>query len=69
MSKNKNNKKIEIKEEKIEIKTDKKAEKVILTATKNTFLADGTFVKQGDKVELSREYAERLKKERANNFK
>jgi len=69
MSKNKNNKKEEVKEEKIEIKTDKKQEKVVLTATKNTFLADGTFVKQGDKVEVSREYADRVNKEKANNFK
>lgn len=69
MSKNKHNKKEEVKEEKIEIKTDKKQEKVVLTATKNTFLADGTFVKQGDKVEVSREYADRVKKEKANNFK
>ena len=42
---------------------------VIITATKNTTLADGTFVKQGEQVEVSKEYAERVKKEKANNFK
>ena len=42
---------------------------VILTATKNTTLADGKFVKQGEQVEVSVEYAERVKKEKASNFK
>ena len=56
-------------EEKIEIKTDKSKEKVILTATKNTYLADGTFVKRDEKVEVTREYAERLKLDRVKDFK
>lgn len=68
MSKNKKQAKkeeIEIKEEKKEIKDDK----VELTALKNTYLADGTFVRKGDKVKVTKEYAERVKKEKANNFK
>lgn len=43
-------------------------EMAIVTAKQNTFLADGTFVKAGEKVEVAREYAERLKKE-TNKFK
>ncbi len=56
-----------IKEEKQEEKKENK--EVELTATKNTFLADGTFVGKGDKIKVSKEYAERIKKEKFNNFK
>lgn len=64
MSKNKKKNEPEIKKE-IEIKKGK----IELTALKNAYLADGTFVSKGDKVEVSEEYAERLKKEKSNNFK
>lgn len=42
---------------------------VTLTATRNTKLADGTFVKKGEKVEVTTEYAGRVKRENNKNFK
>lgn len=42
---------------------------VTITATKNTMLADGTFVAKGQQVEVTAEYADRLERERDNSFK
>jgi len=42
---------------------------VILTAKENTFLADGKFIAKDTKVEVSAEYAKRLKQEQSKNFK
>ena len=42
--------------------------KVILTAVENTQLADGTFIAQGEKVEVTAEYAERVKRENNKSF-
>jgi hypothetical protein len=44
-------------------------ETVILTAVENTFLADGTFVAKGAKVEVPVDYAERIKQEANKSFK
>lgn len=51
-----------------EAQTEAKEETVILTATENTTLADGTFVAKGEKVEVSTEYADRVKKENNRSF-
>lgn len=44
-------------------------ELVTLTAVENTQLADGTFIAKGEKVEVTREYAERVKRENNKSFK
>lgn len=57
-------------ERRIEIQKNQSAEeKVILTAVENTQLADGTFIAQGEKVEVTKEYAERVKRENNKSFK
>jgi hypothetical protein len=43
-------------------------EKVTLTATENTTLADGTFVAKGEKVEVTKEYADRIELEKNKSF-
>jgi len=45
-----------------------KQETVIITAVKNTTLADGTFVAKGEKVEVPKEYAQRLEQENSKEF-
>jgi hypothetical protein len=50
-------------------KETKKSNKVEIKAINNTTLANGKFVKKGDKVEVSREYAERIKQENNKHFK
>lgn len=42
---------------------------VILTATRNTTTADGTFVKEGEQIAVTEEYAERVRAEGNKNFK
>jgi len=57
-------------EEKKETKKEtNKKKKVTLTATRNTNLANGKFVKKGEQVEVTAEYAERVKKEKNKSFK
>ena len=51
-----------------EIKKEKKIETCIIIAQYNTQLADGTFVPKGKEVEVTAEYAERLKKEKVKDF-
>lgn len=51
-----------------EAQTEAQEETVILTATENTTLADGTFVAKGEKVEVPKEYADRVKKENNRSF-
>lgn len=46
-----------------------KKDTVTLTAVENTTLADGTFVPKGAKVDVSAEYAERVKAEKNRFFK
>jgi hypothetical protein len=60
----KEEKKEEVKKEEV-----KKSSKVTLTATRNTQLANGKFVKEGDSVEVTAEYAKRVKAEGNKNFK
>jgi hypothetical protein len=43
-------------------------ETVVMTAVENTTMADGTFVFKGQKVEVPREYAERVKREQNKSF-
>ena len=50
-------------------KETKAEDKVILTAVENTTLADGTFIAKGEKVEVTAEYAERVKAEKNKSFK
>lgn len=54
--------------EKTETKRSTKAKMVTLVATRNTQLADGTFVAEGDEVEVTQEYADALKAERDTSF-
>ena len=51
-------------------KTAKKrsVKKWYVTAKQNARLADGTFVGEGEKVEVTKEYAERLKAEKNKTF-
>ena len=49
-------------------RSEAKEEKVIITAVENTSLADGTFVAKGEKVEVTAEYAERIKSEQNKSF-
>lgn len=48
--------------------SDAKEKKEILTATKNAFLPDGTFIAKGEKVEVSAEYAEAVRKANDKSF-
>lgn len=67
MSKTKSQIRREIIQKPAEEKKDK--DEVILTATENTFLADGRFIAKGEKVAVPKEYAERVKKENNKSLK
>ena len=56
-------------ERRLAIQRSDAEEKVTLTAVENTQLADGTFIAEGEKVEVTREYAERVKRENNKSFK
>lgn len=63
----KEQKKVEIVEAKKQ--NEIKKDKVTLIAVENTFLADGTFIAKGEKVEVSKEYADRVERENNKSLK
>lgn len=54
-------------ERRIAIQAEEKL--VTMEAVQNTTMADGTFVFKGQKVEVTAEYAERVKRENNKSFK
>lgn len=52
-----------------EVETKQSPAEVTLVALKNTFLPDGIFVKEGDKVKVAASYAEAVLAEKHSPFK
>jgi len=55
-------------EKQVEEKFTKKSELRKVTAKINTRLPDGTFVREGETIEVSKDFVERLVREKDNSF-